>query len=202
MIRVGVTGGIGSGKSTACRIFAETGVAVYDSDVAARRLMNGDESLKCRLSELFGEQTYVDGELNRAYLASAVFGDEERLRQLNEAVHPAVRADFRRWCEEHSGDVYTILESAILFESGFDGEVDLTLAVVAPRELRIERVCRRNGVAREDVERRMAAQMSDDELCARADYTVANITLDYLRSDVMQLDRIFRYEAHRRDIRR
>lgn len=201
MIRVGITGGIGSGKSTACSMFAERGVQVYDSDAAARRLMNGDEELKRRLKELFGDAAYVGGVLDRSYIASQVFGDEERLRQLNAAVHPSVRADFRRWCGEHADEDYVLLESAILFESGFDSEVDRTLAVVAPRELRIERVCLRSGLAREEVEQRMAVQMSDDELRERADYTVANITLDYLRSDVVQLDKIFRYEARRNDIR-
>lgn len=201
MLRVGITGGIGSGKSTVCRILEECGAAVYDSDSQAKRLMNGDAGLREMLIAEFGEETYRDGVLNRPYLASIVFADAGRLRRLDEIVHPAVREDFRRWCAMQKDKPYVILESAILFEAGFETEVDRTLAVVAPPELRIERVCSRDGASREEVERRMAQQLSDDELCAKADHTIANISLEYLRSDVEQLDKIFRYEAHCRDIR-
>lgn len=200
MIRVGITGGIGSGKSTACRMFEDLGAAVYDTDANAKRLMNGDAEIRRRLTDAFGDGIYADGELDRALLASIVFGDDAELAKLNSIVHPAVREDFRRWCEGRSED-YVLLESAILFEAGFDTEVDRTLAVVAPRNLRIERVCRRNGMTPEQVESRIAHQMSDDELRERADYTIVNITLDYLRSDVGQLDKMFRYEANDGKIR-
>ena len=201
MIRIGITGGIGSGKSTVCRILEEHGAAIYDSDANAKRLMNEDAELRRQLTAEFGEKCFNEGGLDRAYLASIVFSDAERLQRLNEIVHPAVRADFRKWCGEHEERDYVILESAILFDAGFDSETDKTLAVVAPQSLRIERVCKRDGMSREDVEKRIAQQMSDDELQARADYTIANISLDYLRSDAEQLDKIFRYEAHCRAIR-
>ena len=200
MIRIGVTGGIGSGKSTVCRIMEECGAAVYDSDANAKRLMAEDAEVRRQLASEFGDETFAGGTLNRSYLASVVFADGERLQRLNAIVHPAVRADFRRWCCERTEDL-VVLESAILFESGFDSEVDRVVAVVAPGELRIERVMLRNGVTREEVERRMAAQMSDDELHARADHTIANISLDYLRSDVEQLCKILRYESRVADIR-
>ena len=200
MIRIGVTGGIGSGKSTVCHMLEQLGAAVYDSDANAKRLMNEDPDLRRRLTEAFGAETFADGTLNRKYLAAAVFGNDERLQLLDSIVHPAVRCDFRRWCEGRTED-YVLLESAILFESGFDSETDRTLAVVAPEELRIERVQKRNGVTREEVLRRIAAQISDDELRERADYTIVNITLDYLRSDVERLDQIFRYEARSGAIR-
>lgn len=201
MIRIGITGGIGSGKSTVCRMLEEFGAAVYDSDANAKRLMNDDTELRRRLSAEFGDECFAGGVLNRAYLASIVFADPERLHRLDEIVHPAVREDFRRWCSEHEEPDYVVLESAILFDAGFDSEADLTLAVVAPVELRIERACRRDGAERAEIERRIARQLSDDELRDRADYTVANISLDYLRSDVEQLDKIFRYEARRRAVR-
>ena len=201
MIRIGITGGIGSGKSTVCRIFEKFGVAVYDSDINAKRLMNEDTELRKALIAQFGEQTFNQDGLDRTYLASLVFSDKNMLDCLNKIVHPVVRQDFRRWCELHCTDSYVILESAILFDAGFDTEVDKTLAVVAPESLRIERVCKRDGMTREDVQRRIAQQMSDDELQSRADYTIANITLDYLRSDVEQLDKIFRYESHLKNIR-
>ena len=198
MMRVGVTGGIGSGKSTVCGLFAEMGVSVYDSDSEAKRLMTEDENVRSRIIDLFGEDAYVGGELNRAYLAAQVFGDSERLAQLNAVVHPAVREDFKRWCGEHEHETYVLMESAILFDAGFESEVDVTLAVVAPRELRVMRVCNRNGMTPEQVEERIACQMGDDELHARANYTMVNISLDYLRSDVEAMDKILRREASRR----
>lgn len=201
MFRIGVTGGIGSGKSTVCRMLEESGAAVYDSDSRAKHLMNSDAELRQQLVAEFGSRTFRDGVLDRKYLASVVFSDADRLHKLNEIVHPAVRRDFREWCGENADKPYLVLESAILFEAGFENEVDKTLAVVTPLPLRIERVCSRDGATREEVERRIAQQMSDDELSARADYTIANITLDYLRSDVEQLDKRFRYEAHCRNIR-
>lgn len=201
MIRIGITGGIGSGKSTVCRMLEEYGVEVYDSDANAKRLMNDDAELKARLTNEFGERTFGSNGLDRAYLASIVFSDPNRLRRLDEIVHPAVRNDFRQWCSRRTECDYVVLESAILFDAGFETETDKTLAVVAPERLRIERVCRRDGMTAEEVRKRIARQMSDDELRQRADYTIANISLEYLRSDVEQLDKIFRYEAHMRKIR-
>ncbi|MBQ3259805.1 MAG: dephospho-CoA kinase [Alistipes sp.] len=198
MIRVGVTGGIGSGKSTACEIFAEMGVAVYDCDREAKRLMTESAAVRDQIIETFGNEAYAEGELNRAYLAEKVFGSEEQLARLNAIVHPAVREDFRAWCAQHGQEAYVLMESAILFDAGFESEVDVTLAVVAPRELRTMRVCNRNGLTPEQVEERMAHQMSDDELHARANYTMVNISLDYLRSDVEAMDKILRREASRR----
>ena len=127
MYKIGITGGIGSGKSTVCRMLCEYGIAVYDSDSRAKQLMNESTELRQQLIEAFGEECYTDGELNRGYLASKVFGNAEALARLNAIVHPAVRADFRTWAEQQSG-AYVILESAILFEAGFESEVDTTLA--------------------------------------------------------------------------
>lgn len=198
MMRVGVTGGIGSGKTTVCEMFAEQGIAIYDCDREAKRLMNDDERVREQITSLFGEQAYVGGKLNREYLAEQVFSNVERLAVLNAVVHPAVRADFRRWCSEHQNEAYVMMESAILFEAGFEQEVDVILAVVAPRELRVMRVCNRNGMTPEQVEERIACQMSDDQLHARANYTMVNISLDYLRSDVEQMHKILNREAARR----
>ena len=198
MMRVGVTGGIGSGKSTVCELFAQQGVAVYDCDSEAKRLMAEDEAVRSAIVEAFGEEPYAGGELNRQFLAEKVFGSEEQLSKLNAIVHPAVREDFARWCADHSSEAYVMMESAILFDAGFESEVDLTLAVLAPRELRVMRVCNRNGMTPEQVEQRIAHQMSDDELHARANYTMVNISLDYLQSDVEAMHKIFNREAARR----
>lgn len=194
MMKVGITGGIGSGKSTVCRLFALRGVAVYDSDAGAKRLMTSDPDLRARISARFGAETYSEGELDRAYLAGKVFSDAQALADLNAIVHPAVRADFAAWAQRQEGD-YVILESAILFDAGFDGDVDRTVAVLAPQELRIERTCRRDKRDPEEVRRRIAAQMDDDALSEKADYVVVNIFEEDLEPAVVKLDRIFSHEA-------
>ena len=196
MYKVGITGGIGSGKSTLCQLLTAFGASLYDSDSRAKSLMAEDERMHDALCDEFGAECYNDEGLNRSFLASKVFGDEEALRRLNAIVHPAVREDFRRWAAEQRSE-YVILESAILFESGFDSEVDTTIAVLAPLEERLRRTVERDGVSREDVLRRIAHQMSDDELHSRADRTIVNLRRDYLESDAEQLHKTLLYEARR-----
>ena len=195
MYKIGITGGIGSGKSTVCRMFCEHGIAVYDSDSRAKKLMQESGAIRQQLIEVFGEECYNAEGLNRPYLARCVFGDKDALQRLNSIVHPAVRADFRRWAEEQQS-AYVILESAILFEAGFETEVDTTLAVLAPKPMRLERTMQRDGVTREEVEQRMEHQMSDEELHSKASRTLVNLRKDYLESDVEQLHKMFLYEAH------
>ncbi len=194
VIRVGITGGIGSGKSTLCALLAARGAAVYDTDLEARRLMEHDAVVVAGVKRLFGEDVYRDGRLDRKKLAAEVFPHPERLQQLNALVHPAVKADFDRWCGEQKGD-YVAIESAILFESGLDTQVDRTVAVLAPLELRLERACRRDGADPEAVRRRIAAQMSDDELARRADIVVVNIRREELEETAAELDKRFSNES-------
>lgn len=196
MYKIGITGGIGSGKSTVCALLKEHGVAVYDSDAEAKRLMSESESLRSALIDAFGEECYNAEGLNRAYLASKVFGDDEALARLNAIVHPAVKEDFRAWTERQQG-AYVVLESAILFESGFDAEVDATLAVMAPLEERVRRAMERDGAEREQILDRISHQLSDDELHRRANRTIVNLVRDYLESDVEQLHKMYCYEAQR-----
>lgn len=194
MFKVGVTGGIGSGKSTVCRLFAAHGVAVYDTDAAAKELMNGDESLKRAIVERFGSQSYLDGQLNRCYLAERVFSSEEEREALNGLVHPAVIADFERWAEEQEG-AYVLLESAILYEAGLEHHLDAVVAVLAPEKLRVERAMARDGATEEQIRSRMAAQLSDDELHARADWSIVNIFEEDLEPAVKELDFRFKHYA-------
>lgn len=186
MKKIAVCGGIGSGKSTVCQMFAERGVAVYDSDSRAKSLMSESAALRDALVAEFGEECYEGGMLNRSYLASKVFGSEEQLAKLNSIVHPAVKADFLAWAEEQQGD-FCILETAILFESGFDAVVDCSVAVLAPMPLRIERAMQRDGATREQIEARIKAQMGDDELMRRADFAIVNIHLEDVEKDVAEL---------------
>lgn len=194
MMKVGITGGIGSGKSTVCRLFAQRGVAVYDSDAEAKRLMAESPELRAAVSARFGAEAYASGALNRPYLAGKVFSDPAALADLNALVHPAVLADFAAWAERQEGS-YVILESAILFDAGLEDSVDRTVAVLAPLELRLERTCRRDKCDPEAVRRRIAAQSDDDVLSEKADYTLVNIFEPDLEPTVAELDRIFTHEA-------
>ena len=197
MYKIGVTGGIGSGKSTVCELLRDRGVAVYDSDSRAKQLMAESEALREQLIAAFGAECYNAEGLNRTFLASKVFGNEEALQQLNSIVHPAVRADFQTWAEQQRSP-YVVLESAILFEAGFETEVDATLAVMAPMPMRLERTMARDGVDKESVMRRMEHQLSDDELHRRASRTIVNINREYLEGDIEQLHKIFVYESQRK----
>lgn len=198
MIKVGICGGIGGGKSTVCALLAEKGVPVYDSDSRAKALMNTSPEIVDAVKAAFGGQSYRDGTLDRAYLAAKVFGDEAALARLDAIVHPAVRRDFEEWAAEQQAD-YVVLESAILFESGFDACVDASVAVLAPHPLRLERAMQRDGAVRERILERMAAQMSDDELAGRADLSIVNIDRGDLEHDVAELDRRLRSMARRKD---
>lgn len=196
MYKVGITGGIGSGKSTVCDMLAARGVAVYIADTEAKRLMSSDEALKRDIVALFGDDAYLNGELNREFLASRVFCDKDALLRLNSVVHPAVMRDFAAWAEAQEGD-YVVLESAILFEAGLESSVDATVAVMAPVELRLERAMCRDGASREKIEERMRNQLSDDERSERAKYAIVNIVLEDLEDDVEQLHRRLSYDARR-----
>lgn len=197
MMTVGVTGGIGSGKSTLCRLLAQRGAAVYDTDSEAKRLMAGP--LREAVQARFGPQSYRDGALDRAWLASVVFRDAAALADLDAIVHPAVLADFQAWVARQQGP-YAVMESALLFSAGFDRCVDRTVAVLAPEALRIERTCRRDGSDAEAVRRRIAAQMDDDTLRARADYAVVNILEADLEAAAADLDSRFRREAAQQNL--
>lgn len=190
MKKIGITGGIGSGKSTVCRVFAMLGAAVYDSDREARRLMNRDPQLVMRIGSLFGPEAYKDGELNRPYIAAAVFNNPGLLAQLNGIVHPAVAADFQQWSlRQHAP--YVIEESAILFEAGADRQMDATVAVVAPEELRIRRTCLRDGTDETTVRARIARQMSDEERVSRANHVLIADESGLLIPQIIELHNLF-----------
>ena len=194
MYKVGITGGIGSGKSYVCSLLEGYGVAVYNADSRAKTLMTDDDSLREALISRFGADVYTSEGLNRGYLAERVFTDSEELAALNAIVHPAVMDDFDRWAEEQEGE-YVVLESAILFEAHLEHRVDSTVAVMAPEELRIERAMRRDNATRKHIEERMRNQMSDDERLGCSKYAIVNIDLDNLRDDVEQLHRRLCYDA-------
>ena len=194
MYKVGITGGIGSGKSTVCRMLAERGVAHYEADSRAKELMASSEAVRKALIENFGAETFTAEGLNRAYLAERVFNDAEQLRLLNSIVHPAVIADFEAWAEAQEGH-YVIFESAILFEAGLEERVDAVVTVMAPEAVRVERVMKRDGASMEQVVARIKNQMSDDERSDRAKYSIVNIDVEELEEDVEQLHRRLSYDS-------
>lgn len=194
MYKVGITGGIGSGKSTVCAMLEELGVAVYNSDTRAKELMTTSATLREAIVARFGAECYTSEGLNRGYLAERVFGDAAELAALNSLVHPAVMADFEAWAERQEGS-YVVFESAILFEAGLEQRVDMAVAVLSPEELRIERAMRRDGASREQVVARIHRQLSDDERADRAKYAIVNVDLEELREDVEQLHRRLCYDS-------
>lgn len=194
MYKVGITGGIGSGKSTVCAMLEEMGVAVYNSDARAKELMTTSATLREAIVARFGAECYTSEGLNRGYLAERVFGDAAELAALNSLVHPAVMADFEAWAERQEGS-YVVFESAILFEAGLEQRVDMAVAVLSPEELRIERAMRRDGASREQVVARIRRQLSDDERADRAKYAIVNVDLEELREDVEQLHRRLCYDS-------
>lgn len=187
MLKVGVTGGIGSGKTLVCSILEKLGAPVYNADSMARTLMNTDAGLRVDLLKLFGEKVYGKDGLDRAWLARVVFGDSEKLADLNALVHPVVRKDFLRWSVLQSGSAYVVEEAAILFESGADREMDLSVMVYAPEELRIARVMDRDGVERDAVLTRMGHQLHEEDMMKLADYIIYNDGSKMLLPQVIEL---------------
>lgn len=190
-LKIGITGGIGSGKSVVCRLFSMLGAAVYDSDSRARGLMEADAVLSASIRRSFGEESYNNGHLNRSYLAGRVFGDGQALALLNSLVHPAVTDDFLKWAAVQQGS-YVIAESAILYESGMNACMDATVTVSAPEELRIERVMLRDGSSRREAESRIRNQMSDALREELARYVIYNDGRLLVWPQVLSLDSLFR----------
>lgn len=175
LLKVGITGGIGSGKTTICRIFETIGIPVYYADDRAKWLMVNNLSIVNELKKLFGEATYLpNGTLNRAHLASIVFNNKEQLKALENIVHPAVRTDGLAWHLAQKNVPYTLKEAALHFEGGGYKEMDKMITIFAPKEVRIERVLSRDNTTREAIEARMDNQMSDEEKMKRADFVIYN----------------------------
>lgn len=183
MKRIGITGGIGSGKTTVCHEFAALGIPVYDSDTEAKRLMAGP--LRSQIIALLGSRAFDGEALNREYTASVVFSNPELLERLDAVVHPAVAEDFAQWSQTQRAP-YVIIESAILFESGFDRLVDKTIIVTAPVALRISRTVMRDATSEQSVAKRIANQ-SPEKYISRADYIINNLSLDDTRRQVAEI---------------
>lgn len=190
MIKLGITGGIGSGKSFVSRCLKEGfSVQVYDTDREAKRLMLEHEGIRADLIALLGEEVYTAAGLNKPLLAAYIFSSPENAQKVNAIVHPRVKEDFRNWAfrQEQAGCQLVGVESAILFESGFDREVDKTLTVSAPLELRITRVMERDRVGREQVLERITAQISDEERNRLSDFSVENAETSDIHAQLVRI---------------
>jgi dephospho-CoA kinase len=177
MMIVGLTGGIGSGKSTVGSMFQKWGVPIYNSDVEAKNLMGRSKKIKSDIEALLGKESYLDGKLNREYIAKVVFKDKELLQGLNNIVHPAVRRHFRGWCKRQHTP-YVIQEAAIIFENGTYGFYDKIILVTAPKNIRIQRVVARDGIEPEAVLERINNQWPDSEKVKLSDFVIENIGLE------------------------
>jgi dephospho-CoA kinase len=187
---VGITGGIGSGKSTVCKVFELLGVPVYYADEESKLLLN-DPLILNKLCAAFGPEVIVEGKADRKKLSSIVFNDRQKLDTLNKIVHPAVKEHFEKWCSKNYASDYVIKEAAILFESETYMFVDKIITVTAPEELKIERVMKRDGVTEEDVRRRMLNQISDEEKMKRSDYVLMNDEKELLIPQLIELHAIY-----------
>ena len=174
MIRIAITGGIGSGKSYVSDLLEKRGIPIYNADNESKRLTVSDVNIREGLIELLGEEVYQEGMLNKPLLASYLFASSENAAKVNGIIHPRVKADFLQWVDEHRHVGVVGLEAAILYESGFDDVVDAVVMVYAPKSLRLQRAMKRDQASETQVRARMAAQMDDEEKRRRADYVVMN----------------------------
>ncbi len=170
-MHLGITGGIGSGKTTVCRIFRQLGVPVYDSDLRAKELIA--TRLKPEIMELFGRDLFPSGKLDRALLAQRAFTNKDETQKLNQLVHPAVGEDYKVWRAEQKA-AYTLKEAALLIEAGSYKELDKLIVVLADEELRIQRVMERSNMSREEVQQRMSKQLRDEQRLPFADFIIHN----------------------------
>ena len=184
-VRLGLTGGIGSGKSTVAKMFEELGIPIYEADKRAKELQN-QEPLKAKIKEVFGADIYIGNELNRKALAQIVFTNKENLEQLNQIVHPAVAIDFDHWLSSQTSE-YIIKEAAIIFEIKAESQYDKVILVTAPKDVRIGRVMQRDSAKKKDVEARIKNQLSDKEKMKMADFVISNIDLQETRKQVEQI---------------
>ena len=190
MLRIGLTGGIGSGKSTVARIFSVLGIPVYDSDTASKRLMAEDEMLKDKIIQSFGKESYTNGRLNRKYLSEQVFSDPKKTDLLNSIVHPATIKDAEEWMKKQNSP-YLIKEAALIFESGSNRFLDKVIGVSSPLSLRMERTMKRSNISAEQVKTRINLQMDEEEKMALCDYIIVNDEQQMLIPQVLLLHKKF-----------
>ncbi|MFT4022862.1 MAG: dephospho-CoA kinase [Flavihumibacter sp.] len=191
MLRIGITGGIGSGKSVVARVFENLGIPVYNADNAAKILMETDPSLREKITALFGSEAYENNRLNRAFIAARVFNNQEKLEALNAAVHPVVIRYGEEWFNRQSAP-YAIKEAALFFETGTAAQLDKVIGVYAPPTLRLRRVMQRDGLTREQIKSRMDKQIDESLKMRLCDHVILNDDQHLVIPQVLALDALFR----------
>jgi len=186
MLKVAITGGIGSGKSLVCQVFKTLGIPIFDADAVSNHLVEHDATLKTAITELFGKEAYKNNIYNRKYIASIVFSQAEMLQALNALVHPKAIEAAKQWFEKQQ-TLYAIKEAAILFESNSEKDIDIIIGVTAPEKVRIERVMQRTGYSKEEVIKRMQQQMPDEEKMAKCNYVIQNNDTDAILPQILQI---------------
>ena len=189
MFKVGITGGIGSGKTTVAKVFEVLGIPVYYADDAAKKLMVTSPIIREKLTAAFGAETYTGEILNRSYLAEQVFGNEEKLQILNSIVHPETLADAAHWMEIQTS-AYVIKEAALMYESDAHRHIDFMIGVAAPLALRIERTMHRDGLTAAAVEERIARQLPQEEKMSRCDFVINNDGMEMIIPQVLEVHAI------------
>lgn len=191
MVRVGITGGIGSGKSLVCKVFECLGIPVYYADTRAKEIMNEDCSIITALECQFGKSVYKNGILDKKLLAQIIFTDKSAVEFVNSLVHPAVEKDFMRWSAYHKKSEYCIQEAALLFESGIYKKLDHIITVVCPIEERVKRVIKRDGVSSDQVLARINNQWNDEQKIKLSDFLIYNDNKNSLLNQILKLHNIF-----------
>ncbi len=184
---IGLTGGIGSGKTTIAKMFEKLGVPVYYADDEAKKLMNSNRKIHKELVQVFGEEAFKDGELNRAFIANVIFNDENKLNRINAIVHPEVERHFKKWVSNKSSK-YVIQENALIFESGAQDRFDKIITITAPIHVRINRVKNRDSVSKEKVLERMHNQLDDSYKIKNSFFSINNIDLEASRREVNRIN--------------
>ena len=192
MLRVGITGGIGSGKTTVCSIFEKLGIPVYYADSRAKELVNTNSELQNKISNAFGQNSFIEGAYNRAFIASIVFSDKKKLELLNSIIHPFVLNDWEVFCQLHKQSPYVIKEAAIMLETESKNSVDHILLVHAPLETRIKRIQERDKVSENEIKARIESQMPDEEKIKMADSIIYNDQTHSLIEQVLDLHQKFK----------
>ena len=190
---IGLTGGIGSGKTTVANHFIAAGIPVYIADDAARKIMQSPEILR-EIEKTFGGSVFEKGVLNRQKLAEIVFSNLDKLKKLNAIIHPAVKKNFGNWILNHKNSPFVIYEAAILFESGSYKDCDMIITVTAPLETRIERVIQRDKTTRQDVFKRINMQWTDEQRQAKSDFVIENINPEITKSEVNKILKILKIQ--------
>ena len=184
---IGLTGGIGSGKSSVLEIFKKIGISTYNADESAKELISSDKKITHSIKQLFGDDIYNENKLNSKLVSKIVFNDKEKLKSLNSIIHPAVALDFEKFCFDHREKTYIVKEAAIIFETKSENLFDKIIYVKAPKEIRIDRVIQRDKLSRDDVLNRIQNQVNETSIIDKCDFIIDNINYTDLEEKVIEI---------------